>query len=93
MEKMQIILKLLNVGGGINEYRKRIYQFTELLNPRYNIAASESYSSKVLQALKEKVLKKGISFDFPHFVGKTHTSKINHTKGYAEQQFTLTKYM
>jgi DNA repair photolyase len=92
-ERMKMILKLLNVGNGIDEYSKRIYQFTEPLDPGYNIAVSESYSSKVLQSLKEKVLKKGMSFNFPHFVGKTHISKMNHTKGYTQQQFTITKYM
>ena len=92
-KRMKIILKLLNVHNGINEYIKRIYRFTEPLNPGYNVAASESYSSKVLQALKERVLKKGMSFDFPHLLGKMRTSKMNHTNDYTEQQFTLTRYM
>jgi hypothetical protein len=39
------------------------------LKPGCNIAANESYSSKVLQNLEDKVLEKGMLFDFPDFVG------------------------
>jgi DNA repair photolyase len=100
-ERMQIILKLLDVNDGIEVYKKRIYQFTEPLKPSYNIAANESYSSKVLQNLENKVLEKGMFFDFPDFIGdrRINASKKNNHHHYTnnkndkEQQITLTSYM
>jgi hypothetical protein len=65
---MQIILKQLDINDGIEVYKKRIYQFTEPLKPSYNIAANKSYSSKVLQNLENKVLGRGMIFDFPDFL-------------------------
>jgi DNA repair photolyase len=92
-KRMKIILRLLNIDDGINEYIKKIYQFTEPLSPGSNIAASEPYSSKVLHALEQKVLKNGISFDFPQLVGKGNTTKAYKSEGHTDQQFTLTRYM
>jgi hypothetical protein len=74
---MQIILKLLGVNDGIEVYKKRIYQFTEPMKTSYNIAANESYSSKVLDNLENKVSKKGMSFGFPDFVGDRYIIKAN----------------
>jgi DNA repair photolyase len=67
-ERMQIILKLLDINDGIEVYKKRICQFTEPLRPNHNIAANESYSNKVFQNLKNKVLDRGMIFDFPNLV-------------------------
>jgi DNA repair photolyase len=99
-ERMQIILKLLDVNDGIEVYKKRIYQFTEPLKPSYNIATNESYSSKVLQNLENKVLEKGMFFDFPDFIGyrRIKANKKNHyhytnNKIDKEQQITLMSYM
>ena len=99
-ERMQIILKLLDVNDGIEVYKKRIYQFTEPLKPSYNIAANESYSSKLLQNLENKVLEKGMFFDFPDFIGdrRIKASNKNHhhytnNKNDKEQQITLMTYM
>ena len=99
-KRMQIILKLLDVNDGIEIYKKRIYQFTEPLKPSYNIAASESYSSKVLQNLENKVSEKGMFFDFPDFIGgrRIKANKKNHhhntnNKNDNGQQITLMTYM
>ena len=54
-ERMRIILKLLGLNNGIEDYKKKIYEFTEPLKPRYNIMANEYYSRKLLQSLEEKV--------------------------------------
>jgi DNA repair photolyase len=95
-ERMQIILKLLDVDDGLDVYRKRIYKFTEPLKPWSNIAVSSCYSSKVLQHLKGKVLEKGILFDFPEFIEERHikASKNNHqTINDTNRQVTLARYM
>jgi DNA repair photolyase len=87
-KRIQTILELLHVGDGIEVYKKIIYQFTEPLNPSYNIAANESYSIKVLQNLANKVLERGMIFDFPNLIGDRH---IKSSK--KEQQVTLVTYM
>jgi len=101
-ERMQIILKLLDVNDGIEVYKKRIYQLTEPLNPNYNISANKSYSNKVLQSLENKVLEKGKFFAFPGFIGdrRIKPSKNNNNHQYTnnnknenEQQITLINYM
>jgi DNA repair photolyase len=104
-ERMQIILKLLDVDNGLDVYRKRIYKFTEPLKPWYNIAANESYSNKVLQNLENKVLEKGMFFDFPDFIGDRrikaskknnhhhYTNTNNSNKNENEQQISLMTYM
>jgi DNA repair photolyase len=101
-ERMQMILKLLDINDGIEAYKKRIYQFTEPLKPSYNIAANESYSNKVLQNLENKVLEREMLFDFPDFIGDRRiikaSRKNNHiytdnNKKEKEQQITLMTYM
>jgi hypothetical protein len=84
---------LLHVDDGIEFYKKRIYQFTEPLEPSYNIAANASYSTKVLQNLANKVLQRGMVFDFPNFIGykRIKSSKRNNSNN--EQQITLATYM
>jgi DNA repair photolyase len=99
-ERMQTILKLLDINDGIEAYKKRVYHFTEPLKPSYNIAANESYSSKVLQNLENKVLDREMIFGFPAFIGdrriiKTSKKKNNNhhytdnNKKEKEQQITL----
>ena len=88
MERIQTILEVVHVDDGIEVYKKIIYQFTEPLNPSYNIAANESYSIKVLQNLANKVLERGMIFDFPNLIGDRH---IKSSK--KEQQVTLVTYM
>jgi DNA repair photolyase len=97
---LRLRAKLLDINDGIEVYKKRIYQFTEPLKPSYNIAANESYSSKVLKNLENKVLEKGMCFDFPDFIGDRRIKAINknhhhytNNKNNKEQQITLMTYM
>jgi DNA repair photolyase len=109
-QRMKIILKLLDLNDdGIEVYKNRIYQFTEPLNSSCNnITANESYSNKVLYNLKNKVSEKGMSFDFPEFIGdrriikenkKKENSNNNHhysdgnKNNNKQQQITLMTYM
>ena len=101
-ERMQIILKLLNVNDGIEVYKKRVYQFTEPLKSSHNIAADESYSNNIIQNLENKVLERGMIFDFPDFIGyrrikssnkNTHHHHYTSNKNDKEQQVTLMTYM
>jgi DNA repair photolyase len=98
-ERMQIILKLLGINDGIEVYKKRVYRFTEPLNPSYNIAADDSYSNKILQNLESKVLERRMIFDFPAFIGERHikASKKSQNHGANKndngQQITLMTYM
>ena len=98
-ERMQIILKLLNINDGIEVYKKRVYQFTEPLKSNHSIAANESYSTKVLQDLENKVLERGMIFDFPAFIGDRRINARSKSHNYAnnkydkEQQITLMTYM
>ena len=74
----------------IQEYN-RIYNITEPLKPGHNITADESYSKKTLENLREIVLRKGISFDFPALVGIRFVEK-NKLPNNANQ-LTLMNYM
>jgi DNA repair photolyase len=67
-QRMKIILKLLDLDAGIAEYMKKIYQFTEPLMPRYNLSVNENYSQGLLAKLEEKIVRKGILYDFPEFI-------------------------
>ena len=63
-------LELLDIENGIEEYTNDIYQFREPLKQWYNITVNKTYETKVIQNLKEKVLEKGMIFDFPDFIGR-----------------------
>jgi hypothetical protein len=72
------------------------------MKPTYNIASNEYYSIKVLENLKNKVLEKGMSFDFPDFIGErcikaNRNKEENHhysaDKNDKKQQVTLMTYM
>lgn len=67
-QRMKIILKLLELDAGIAEYMKKIYQFTEPVTPGYNLSVNENYSQGLLAKLEEKIVKKGILYDFPEFI-------------------------
>ena len=62
------ILKLLNIENGTEVYKNEIYRFNDPLKPRFNVSAYESYQTEVLQSLEEKVLQKGMRFDFPDLI-------------------------
>jgi hypothetical protein len=83
----------------IGEYYK-IFHFTEPLRSGYNIAADQYYSKTILENLRERVLSKGISFDFPDLIGigyiKKKSNNDNNKKLFNnknKQQFTLMDYM
>jgi DNA repair photolyase len=90
-ERMKIILELLNIENGIEEYKNNTYQFREPLKPWYNITVNKTYETKVIQNLKEKVLEKGMIFDFPDFIGRRF---LNSNKSYnGGHQVMLMSYM
>jgi hypothetical protein len=88
---------LLGVNNGVDEYRRRIYQFAEPMKRGYNITANESYSRQVLQNLKEEVLKKGMLFNFPSLIVgkriKENKKKNDNDVEQQQQQLTLMGYM
>jgi hypothetical protein len=92
-ERMKTILTLLSIRDGIQKYN-RIFHFTEPLRSGYNIAADQFYSKTILENLRESVLQRGISFDFPDlsenkFVGK-NKKIFNDTN---QKAITLMNYM
>jgi DNA repair photolyase len=98
-ERMKTILKLLNMIDRIGEYYK-IFHFTERLRSGYNITADQYYSKIILENLRESVLSKGISFDFPDLArigsikkksNNSNNEKLFNNKN--KQQFTLMDYM
>jgi DNA repair photolyase len=89
-ERMKIILKLLNIEDGFDEY-KRIFKFDEPITQDHNIAANPSYSSKIIENLREGALNRGMIFDFPDLVGSRYL-KTNKAFDNTNQP-TLTSYM
>jgi DNA repair photolyase len=94
-ERMKTILSLLKMTDRIHEYN-RIYNIIEPLESGHNITADGSYSKKTLENLREMVLRKGISFDFPALVAskclKNKNKEVNKLDT-ANQQLTLMSYM
>jgi hypothetical protein len=86
---MKIILKLLDVKNGINEY-KRIFRFEEPLNEGQNIAADQFYSKVILNGLKQEVLKRNMLFEFPDRIRRRHINRNIHD---STSQLTLMNYM
>lgn len=89
-ERMKIILKLLNIRNGFDEY-KRIFGIEEPLTQGHNIAAKKSYSSKIIENVRSGVLNRGMTFDFPYLIGSKclETNKVSNDTS----QLTLTNYM
>ena len=50
-ERMKIVLKLLEIPGGVETY-KRIYNFQEPLNSSY-VAANREYAEKILNGFEQ----------------------------------------
>ena len=96
-QRMITILMSLGIEHGVDEYERRIYQFTKPLKPGYNINANEYYSTRVLQDLKQRVSERGMIFDFPVYIRSrqikgSHARNVIHRVG-PGQQLTLMKYM
>ena len=94
-ERMKIILKLLNIENGIDIYKNTIYQFKEPLKPWFNVGANKSYETSVLQDLKEKVLQKSITFDFPDLIRSRHLNSNKNRSAYGggEQDCIIELYL
>lgn len=91
-ERMKTILKLLNVENGSDVYKNIIYRFNDPLKPWFNVSANESYQTEVLQNLKEKVLLKGMVFDFPDLIGNARLNSNKNPLAVGEQA-PLLNYM
>jgi DNA repair photolyase len=65
-DRMKMALRLLGIGDGERRYRE-IYGIVEPLTARY-VACNEEYADRVIGALHEKILARGMSFDFPDHV-------------------------
>ena len=53
-QRMITILMSLGIEHGVDEYERRIYQFTKPLKPRYNINANDYYSTNSTTGIKTK---------------------------------------
>jgi DNA repair photolyase len=93
-ERVKIILKLLHSEKAIEEYKNAIYQFTEPLKPWFNVGANRSYETSVLQKVKEKVLQKGMIYDFPDLIrSRRLNSNKNPSAHPCGEQAVLLNYM
>jgi len=93
-QRMKIILKLLELDSGIGEYMKKIYQFAEPLTARCNLSVNENYSHGLLDILKDKIVKRGILYDFPEFIGTRRIKRnIENHVNLGGGQLTLMEFM
>jgi hypothetical protein len=88
---MKTILRILNMTNGVKEY-ERIFHFTEPMRSGYNVAADRSYSTTILEKLRGRVLRRGMSFDFPNLIGAKCLDK-NRKSSSNKDQATLMNYM
>ena len=90
-DRIELILKLLNLKSGIDEYKRTIYQFTQPIKEGYNISANKIYSDNLLRLLRQKVSERGKFFGFPDFV-KTRQFKGGNISS-PDRQLTLMSYI
>jgi DNA repair photolyase len=90
-DRIELILKLLNLKSGIDEYKRTIYQFTQPIKEGYNISANKIYSDNLLKLLRQKVSERGKFFGFPDFV-KTRQFKGGNISS-PDRQLTLMSYI
>jgi DNA repair photolyase len=93
-ERLKIVLRLLNIREGIQDYQKTIFQFLEPIQPGVNIGSSRSYESRILDMLKNRIQRRGMIADFPTFIWKKQIAfdqRPNMTN--REHQLTLMKYV
>jgi DNA repair photolyase len=92
-ERMKTIFKILNKNEKkmLTEYA-RLYNFKEPMKQDYNLYVNKTYSDTILKNLEEKVLEKGMLFDFPHLDSNTQMKK-NKLKGSNKDQLTLMNFM
>jgi DNA repair photolyase len=89
-ERMKIILKLLNIRDGLDEY-KRIFGFKEPITQGHNIAANQSYSDTIIENIREGAIHRGMTFDFPDLIGSKclETNNVSNNTS----QLSLMNYM
>ena len=94
-ERMKFVIKELAIDQGITEYQDKIYRFKLPLNPKSSIVANECYSFKVIEKLKNILVKTGILFEFPSLINTTQNKSHdnNYTSNNYSVQQTLTKYL
>lgn len=92
-ERMKIVFKLLNKEetGVIKDYIT-LYNFKEPMGPGYNLHVDKTYAGTMLKNLDEKVIEKGMLFDFPHLDENRHMAKTK-LKVCNENQPTLMNFM
>jgi DNA repair photolyase len=83
-ERMKIILKMLNKEEeGITEYKK-LYHFNGHFKKGYNLDVDKVYSKTLLENLKDAVVRRNMSFDFPDLIG-SRCIKINKSHDNSKQ--------
>src|SRR5215510_5356000 len=93
-ERMKTVLRLLDIREGIHEYQKTVFQFLEPIQPGVNIGSSKSYENRILDILKFRIQRRGMTSDFPTFIWKRNTlSGVRPKMTNSEHQLTLTKYV
>jgi len=92
-ERMKIVIKLLNKEETevIRDYIT-LYNFKEPMRPGYNLHVDKTYAGTMLKNLEEKVIEKGMLFDFPHLDENRHMAKTK-LKVCNENQLTLMNFM
>lgn len=74
-ERMKLVLRLLEVPGGIEKYRQ-IYNFEEPLDDKY-ITANMKYAERVIRGLRGRIESCGMSCDFPKYMGPRQIDRLH----------------
>lgn len=82
-ERMKTVLQLLEVPDGVARYRE-IYGFEEPLDSNY-VSAGKRYADTIINSLEAKVAERGMSPDFPSYMGprqidKSHMGQLSLAK-------------
>jgi DNA repair photolyase len=70
-KRMKTIFELLGIekNNSIKEYR-RLYRFSEPLRHNHNLAVDRIYSNTILENIRKAAMSRGMSFGFPHLIGR-----------------------
>jgi DNA repair photolyase len=92
-ERMKIVFKLVNKKETevIRQYTK-LYHFKEPMRQGYNLYVDKTYADTIQKNLKEKVMEKGMLFDFPHLDENRYMSKKK-IKDNNKDQLTLLNFI
>jgi DNA repair photolyase len=91
-ERVQVILRLLDLRSGIDDYMKRIYQFTQPIKHGYNLSANKIFSDTLLKNLQNKVEKRGMRFKFPDIIKAKQFKPGTYSTCSTGGQLSLTSY-